>query len=227
MRIPVVASCRVDQSRVDGIALLDLLVDGHGHWIAPVVVSGTRVELQSHKVESWSCRDEDGRRNTWCRWSSLARWSRCEGLCSSVEGWTLNSVLLLNAWLLLLLGTVLLLGCHVDSSHQGNHVSGVLSLHLLLEGNKIGLLLSKKIRHPCWGLILAPSGAVLVVVVVHSGCLLVDKLLKTFPESLVSRCGAPGLRETEVERCGGGVVQTRTDTLVVSYKRVALVESYE
>jgi hypothetical protein len=128
-------------------------------------------------------------------------------LCSSVEGWTLNSVLLLNAWLLLLLGTVLLLGCHVDSSHQGVHISGVLSLHLLLECNEVGLLLdsfclllSKKVCQPCWRLILAPCGATLVVVVVHSGSLLVDELLETFTKSLVSRRGAPGLCKTEVER---------------------------
>ena len=110
----------------------------------------------------------------------------------------------------------------------------MLILHLLLKGHKVGLLLgpfclllSKKVHHPSWRLLLASSGAVLGIVVVHSGCFLIDELLETFPESLVSCRGAPRLGKTEVERCGGGVVQTRIDTLEVSYKRVGLVESYK
>ena len=227
-RIPEITSRRVDESRVDGIALLNLLVDGHGHWVAPVVVSGTRVELQPHKVEGWPCRDKDGSRNDWCEWSGWGQRSRCKGRCSSIENWALGSVLLLNTWLLLLLGTILLLRCCIDSGHQGSHVSGnsgVLILHLLLKGHKVGLLLgpfclllSKKVHHPSWRLLLASSGAVLGIVVVHSGCFLIDELLETFPESLVSCRGAPRLGKTEVERCGGGVVQTRIDTLEVSYE---------
>ena len=109
--------------------------------------------------------------------------------------------------MLLLLGR--LLQCRFYNTHQGNHVSGVLILHLLLKGDKVGLLLipfclllSEKVHQPCRRLLLASSGAVLVIVVVHSSCLLVGVLLETYPESLVS-CRGELPWGAQVSRSGG------------------------